>query len=208
MDDRRIWYLLGRRSRKDDAVKFRLEPLHAVIACQTVREADATTANLAVLHAAARSGQVHVEVHSVDARARVVLDAKVNMLRDTETEAAVLCEVFLAELVLLDLETFLKNFFSFLAAHGHVTSDLLIAADAEGSYRQASFREHGLLLRELFEHLGRTCQSIAALTDTDVQYQFFNADGAHGIVRFVRHGCNVKVKAIEATGLCASLCVK
>jgi hypothetical protein len=40
-----------------------------------------------------------VEVHAVDADRRVVLDAQVDVLGDTETEVAGLGEVALAELV-------------------------------------------------------------------------------------------------------------
>jgi hypothetical protein len=56
------------------------------------------------------SGAAHddVKVHSENADCRVVLDAEVNVLLDTEAKVASLGEVPLAELVLLDLETSLE----------------------------------------------------------------------------------------------------
>jgi hypothetical protein len=67
------------------------------------------------LHAAAagdtltRTGHADVEVHAVNTDGRVVLDAEIDVLADTEAEVAGLGEVALAELVLLDLEATLEN---------------------------------------------------------------------------------------------------
>jgi len=74
-----------------------------------------------------------VEVHSVDTNGRVVLDAEIDVLRDTETEVASLREVALAELVFLDLEATLENLLGLGATDSNVNSDLLVTTDTEGS---------------------------------------------------------------------------
>jgi hypothetical protein len=55
--------------------------------------------------------------------ARVVLDAQVDVLADTETEVARLGEVALAELVLLDLQATLEDLLSLGAPDGDVHSN-------------------------------------------------------------------------------------
>ena len=74
-----------------------------------------------------------VEVHAVDTDRRVVLDAQVDVLGDTETEVASLGEVALAELVLLDLEATLEDLLGLGATDGDVDGDLLVTADTEGT---------------------------------------------------------------------------
>jgi hypothetical protein len=74
-----------------------------------------------------------VEVHTVDTDSWVVLDAKIDVLGDTETEVASLREVALAQLVLLDLEATLENLLSLWATDGDVDRDLLVTADTEGT---------------------------------------------------------------------------
>lgn len=70
------------------------------------------------LHAAAagdaltRAGHAAVEVHAVDTNGRIVLDAEIDVLADTEAEVASLGEVALAQLVLLDLEATLDDLLS------------------------------------------------------------------------------------------------
>ena len=74
-----------------------------------------------------------VEVHAVDTNARVVLDTKIDVLGDTETEVTGLREVALAELVLLDLKTTLKDLLGLGATDGNVDGDLLVTTDTEGT---------------------------------------------------------------------------
>ena len=50
-----------------------------------MRTAHLSHLQLAVLHTAAGSGEVHVEVHAVDTGAGVVLDAQVNVLLSGES---------------------------------------------------------------------------------------------------------------------------
>jgi len=86
-----------------------------------------------------RSGHAAVKVHSVNTDSRVVLDSQVNVLRDTETKVAGLGEVALAELVLLDFETTLEDFFGLGTADGDVDGDLFVTTDTEGADGVAGF---------------------------------------------------------------------
>ena len=147
------------------------QPLHAVLLAQPMGASHLALAELAVLDAATRTGQVHVEVHAVNASARVILDAKVDMLGDSEAEAAVAREVLLPQLVLLDLQPLLQDLLCLLTADGHVAGDLLVAAHAPLTDRHASLGEDRLLLSELLQHLCCSCQAIAALAHTDVEHQ-------------------------------------
>lgn len=56
------------------------------------------------------SGHATVEVHAVDTNGRVVLDTEIDVFANTKAEVASFGKVLLAQLVLLDLETTLKNF--------------------------------------------------------------------------------------------------
>lgn len=74
-----------------------------------------------------------VEVHAVDTDTGVVLDTQIDVLGDTETEVTGLREVALAELVLLDLETTLKDLLGLGTTDGNVDGDLLVTTDTEGT---------------------------------------------------------------------------
>jgi len=74
-----------------------------------------------------------VEVHSVDTNRWVVLDTKINVFADTETEVASLREVALAKLILLDLQSTLQDFLSFWSTDSDVHSNLLVTTDTEGT---------------------------------------------------------------------------
>mmetsp|Transcript_17067 Transcript_17067/g.37459 ORF Transcript_17067/g.37459 Transcript_17067/m.37459 type:complete len:218 (-) Transcript_17067:5-658(-) len=175
------------RSRQDDAVELGLEPLDAIVLLEAMRKANLAPTELPVLHPHAWPCQVHVEVHSVDARAGVVLDAKVNVLRDAEAKAAVLCEVPLPQLVLLDFQSLLQDFLRLLAADGHMAGNLLVTADSKGSDGHPCLRENRLLLSELLKHLCCAGEAISTLAHTDVQRQLLDLDLPHGVVRLVRH---------------------
>ena len=148
-----------------------------------------------------------VEVHSVDTDRRVVLDAQVDVLGDTETEVAGLGEVALAELVLLDLEATLEDLLGLGATDGDVDGDLLVTADTEGTdgvtglacgsvnptssscnlSRRCvwccwfSRTVDGGLTAQLLEHLGGTSKSVTRLADGDVQDELLDAQLTHGV---------------------------
>jgi hypothetical protein len=116
--------------------------------------------------------------------ARVVLDAQVDVLADTEAEVAGLGEVLLAELVLLDLEATLEDLLGLGAADGDVDGDLLVPPDAEGSDGVAGLAVDGRLTAQLLEHLCGTGQSVTRLADRDVEDKLLDAKLPHGVGGF------------------------
>ncbi|BAS77817.1 Os02g0235701, partial [Oryza sativa Japonica Group] len=60
-----------------------------------------------------------------------LLDAKINVLLDTEAEASGVTEVPPEQLVLLDLEPALQQLHRLLPSHRHVARDLLVTPDSE-----------------------------------------------------------------------------
>merc|ERR1719473_2073610 len=145
-------------------------------------------APLPLRHALPRPREVDVEVHAVDARRRVVLDAEVDVLGDAEAEAAGLREVLLPQLVLVDLEAALEELVRLLATHRRVDRHLLVTAHAPGPDRLAAPRVHRLLVGELLEHARRTRQAITRLANGAVQHQLLDAQLAHGVLIRLGHG--------------------
>merc|ERR1719329_1124553 len=79
-----------------------LEPGDGVLLGQALPEAHAVLAQLPPPDAHASTLHDDVEIHTVDTRVGVVLDAKIDVLRDTETPVPVLGEVLALKLELLD----------------------------------------------------------------------------------------------------------
>ena len=69
---------------------------------------------------------------------RVVLEAEVDVLGDTEAEAPVLGEVLVEELVLLHLQALLEDLLGLLAADGHGARDLLVTTDTWADVKMKS----------------------------------------------------------------------
>lgn len=152
-----------------------------------------------------------VEVHAVDTNRRVVLDAEIDVLRDTEAEVAGLGEVALPQLVLLDLEATLEDLLCLGAADGDVDGDLLVTTDTECADSVASLAckpsvsalmpciicssrvafalaldgegrtVDWCLTAQLLEHLRRSRQPITRLADGDVQDELLDLELAHWI---------------------------
>ena len=104
----------------DNAVEALLEPLDSLVALDAVAEANGGLHAAAAGDALTGAGHAAVEVHAVDTDRGVVLDAKIDVLADTEAEVAGLREVALAELVLLDLEATLEDLLSLLQCQRQV----------------------------------------------------------------------------------------
>lgn len=117
----------------DNGIEALLEPPDGVIAGDAVGRTDSALGATAADDTLTRAGHAAVEVHAVDTDTRVVLDAKVDVLGDTETEVAGLAEVALAQLILLDLEAALENLLSLGATDGDVDSNLFVTTDTEGT---------------------------------------------------------------------------
>ncbi len=114
------------------------------------------------------AGHADKEVHTENSDRGVVLDTKVNVLGDTETEVTSVREVTATELVLLDLKTTLDDLLSLGAADGDVAGNLLVTADTETTESVAGLGGDGGLTGKLLEHLGGTSKSVTRLTNGDV----------------------------------------
>merc|ERR1719208_393599 len=132
---------------------------------------DAAALALALLDARARLAQHHEEVHAEDARARVVLHAQVDVLRNAEAEAARVAEARVLELVLLHLQRAVQDLARLLAAHSHEAGNLLVSTDAERADRVLGSAVDGLLSSELLDHTRRLGELIAGLAHVAVHDQ-------------------------------------
>lgn len=117
----------------DNGIEASLEPLDGVVAVDSVLGTDLGLAAAAAGDALTGTGHAAVEVHAVDTDRGVILDAEIDVLRDTEAEVAGLGEVALAQLVLLDLEATLENLLGLGATDCDVDGNLFVTADTEGT---------------------------------------------------------------------------
>jgi hypothetical protein len=94
-----------------------------------------------------------VEVHSIDTNRRVVLDTKINVFADAETEVTSLREVALAKFILLDLQSTLQDFLSLWPTDCNMHSDLFVTTDTEGtdSVSGLAYLNQKLNLRSLLQ---------------------------------------------------------
>ena len=121
------------KTHQDDTIETLLEPAHRVLLLDTVLEAHPRLLLLPPRYTRTRTAHDDVEVHTEDTDTGVVPGTKIDVLLDTETEVAGLGEVLAAQLVLLDLQPTLQNFFGLGATDGNVHSDLLVTTDTEGT---------------------------------------------------------------------------
>ena len=156
---------------EDNAIEALLEPSHSILLLHPVLRANAGLLLLPPCNPCSWPSHDDVEIHTKNTDTRVVPGTQVDVLLDTETEVAGLGEVLAAELVLLDLEATLKDFFGLGATDGDVHGDLLVTTDTERADGVAGLRGDGCLAGELFEHLGSSCQTITRLADRDVCYR-------------------------------------
>lgn len=121
-------YLVG-----DKSIVLLLEPLDSVLSVDLVVTTDSSLASLSTSNTSTLAAHADVKVHTVNTNRRIVLDTKVNVLSDTETEVTGLREVLGLELVLLNLKTSLKNLLSLRTTNSNVNSDLFVSSNAESS---------------------------------------------------------------------------
>ena len=121
-----------------DTIVLCLEPLDSILLAHSVMNTEGALRDLLLRHSATWSGDLDVEVHTVDTSAGVVLDTQIDVLLDTESETALLTEVSLLQFVFLDLETLLEDLLGLLASHGDVASNLIVTTDTEASDGVAS----------------------------------------------------------------------
>ena len=89
---------------EDDTIILGLEPLHGVVLVEPVGEADAAGLAFPVSNVHTGTSQNNVEIHTINTDGGVVFDTQIDVFLDTETEVAVLGEVFTTQLVFTDLE--------------------------------------------------------------------------------------------------------
>merc|ERR550517_1238453 len=138
---------------EDDSVVLGLEPLHGVLLGQPVGEPNSAGLAAPVTDVHAGSAHDHVEVHTVDSNAGIVLDAQVDVLLDTKPKVAVLREVLSPQLVLLHLQSPLENLLGLGTPDGAVDGDLLVPPDTETTDSVAGFAEHRGLPCQRLKHL-------------------------------------------------------
>ena len=80
-----------------------------------------------------------IKIHPVDADSRIIFDSQINVFADTETEIASFGEVPPLQLVFLDFQSSLEDFFGFGTSNGDVDGDFLVTTDAECSNGVAGF---------------------------------------------------------------------
>ena len=167
---------------EDYTVVLLLEPLDCILLAHSVMNTNRTLGNLLLGNTATWSGDLDVEIHTVDTSAWVVLDTEIDVLLDTETEVSTLSKVSVLKFVLLNLQTLLKDLLGLLTSDGNMAGDLVVSANTEGSDSISSLREDWLLVSQLLQHLGGTGESITWLTDTDVENELLDAWLAHGVI--------------------------
>lgn len=94
--------------------------------------------SLSLADTTTRTSKLDVEIHTENTSVGIVLDTKINVLLNTETEVTRVGEVILNELVLLDLQTTLKNLKSLLTTNGSMDGNLLITTNGEGTNSETS----------------------------------------------------------------------
>lgn len=174
----------------DSGVILGLEPLDGIGLLDLMGGTDGRGASLTAGNTLTWAGHDAVEVHSVNTNGRIVLDAQVNVLRDTKTKVTSLREVPLPQLILLDLETSLKDLLSLRAADSNMDSNLFVSSDTEGSDGVAGLGVDGGLTRKLLKHFGGTGEPVSGLSDTDIEDELLNPELPHGVGGFGFGHCN------------------
>merc|ERR1719244_1468335 len=164
---------------EDDAVIFGLEPFHRVSLGQLVGGADLASFASPVHDIHAGSAKDHVEVHTVDANAGVILDTQIDVFLNTEPE------VGLPQLVLAHLEATLKDFLGLWASDGAVHGDLFVTPDTERSDSVTGLGKNWGLTSQRLQNLSGSGESVSALANTDVQTQFPDLEITHRILTLV-----------------------
>jgi hypothetical protein len=118
---------------------------------------------------------------TVDTNGRIILDTKIDVLLDTETEVTGSREVASQKLVLLDLEATLKDLLSLGTTDSDVNRDLFVTTDTEGTDGVTGLGVDGSLTGQLFENLGGTSKSVTRFTNANVENQLLEAERTHGV---------------------------
>ena len=115
----------------DNTLESCLEPLDGVVTGDLVASSNPGLSPTSSGNSGTWTAHDGVEIHSVDTDRRIVLDTKVDVFRNTESEVAGLAEVLLAQFVFLDLESSLENFLGLGSSHCDVHGNLFVTSDTE-----------------------------------------------------------------------------
>jgi hypothetical protein len=123
-------------------------PLHSILLCDLVLGAHVSPTGLAPSHTKSLATQNDVEIHTIDARVRVVFDTEINVLLNAKTEVSCATsatvkarnvqnltgvgEVRLLQFVFLHSKTLVENGPRLLTRDTDVARYFLISANAEG----------------------------------------------------------------------------
>lgn len=173
---------------EDGGIVLLLEPLDGIVLGDLVVDTNGSSASLSSGNSVTGSADDDEEVHSVNSDIGVVLDTKIDVLVDTETEVTGLREVLGSELVLLDLEASLENLLGLGASDGHVHGNLFVSSNGERSDGVSGLGVDGGLTGKLLEHLGGSGKSITGLTNTNVEGELLDSQLSHGVGRGVSLG--------------------
>ena len=102
-------YIVIRRLH-NNAFVLLLKPSNSVFLSDLVSNTNSSWSDLASGNSISRSDEDNIEVHTEDTCWGVVLQSKINVLSDTESEATCVGEIYFLQLVLFDLQTSVKNF--------------------------------------------------------------------------------------------------
>jgi len=166
----------------DVSVEGLTDPLHGVLLGDTVGDTDAASLGLLLLHVVGSATEHDEEVHTVNASLGIVLEAKVDMLVDAETEVSGLGEVLGANLVVRNLEATLDQVHGLVAADGDVARNLLVTTDTEGTHSVASDGLDRGLVGQLLQHADRLGEPVARLANSDVDDELVAHDLAHTVI--------------------------
>merc|ERR1712113_540021 len=164
-----------------DTIVFLNKPSLSVFFGQFVAETNSRSTSSSLAESSTWSSKDNEEVHTEDTDGRVVFDAQIDVLLDTESEGTSFGKVVSFQFVLFDFQARFQDFFGFGASDGDSTGDLFVSSNTESSAGQSSLREDGGLTGQSFQNFGGSGQSITGFTDTDVETEFVDSNIPHGV---------------------------
>ena len=169
---------IGHRYRllQNDTIEALLEPSSRLLLTHTVWSTNTRLAVLAAGHTHTWTSHADIKVHTENTNTWVILDTQVNVCGNTEAKVTRVGEVALLQLVLLNLQTALKNFLGLGTTNSDVAGNLFVTTDTEATQRVAGLSRNRRLTRQLFQHLGGTSETVTRLTDRDVDDELVNLE--------------------------------
>ena len=136
----------------NSSIVFLLEPFHGIIFGDSVLGSNSAFASSSKADSASWALEDNVEVHAEDTGEGVILDTKIDVFLDTETEASAIWEISLSQFSVLDLETSFKDLVSLFSSDGDMHGYFFVSLDAETSDGVLSSRGDWLLPSEILQN--------------------------------------------------------